>query len=103
MLVKEFRVILHFYGNLESCLQVAIEIDQVWIGIVEKSFARLQAQRDRKSAAKRFYQFLLGMGLVEFAQMRNEPPFATGPFEGKRFAEWARWLTFLNRKDFSRP
>src|SRR6185503_11321099 len=52
--IKELFVISHAHAHPQPILHVMIEVDEMWVDVVQQRLLRLQSKHDRKSAAKRF-------------------------------------------------
>jgi hypothetical protein len=64
-------------------------MDQVGIGIIEQRAAGSEAQRDREPPTERLDQPPLVVRIPQGMEMRQLPPFSTGPFE--RWSKRCRW------------
>ncbi len=81
MFVEKLLVVAHLDARLHAVLQVAIEVDQVRVDVVEQRAFWFQSEGDCEPAAKRFYVTALRMFVPDRFQMRHEPAFAAGPFQ----------------------
>src|SRR5712691_238556 len=81
MSVENRLVILHREVDVQSLLQPAVEVDQVWVRVVQERAARYQPEGHSKTAAERFNQLSILVRFPQRPKMWNLPPFTAGPLE----------------------
>ena len=83
LLVEERFVVLHRNVKSQTLLKPSIEIDQVWIRVVQQRASRHQSERDREPAAERLHESPMCMGFPNGLKVRHLPSLAAGPFQSR--------------------
>src|SRR5688572_2612915 len=81
MTIEELLIVSHLDAQSHTVLQVAIEVDQVRINVVEQRALGLQTEYDCESTAERFDVTPIGIAAPDGREMRHEPTLAAGPFQ----------------------
>jgi hypothetical protein len=79
--IEKLFIIPHSHAHPQTILHVAVEVDQVWIDVIQQRLPGLQSKHDSEAAAKRLDISTLRVCVPDWFQMRDEPTFATRPFE----------------------
>src|SRR6185369_15276187 len=79
--IKKLLVVSHPHAHSQTILHVTIEIDQVWVDVIQQRLLRLQTQHNCKPTAKRFDITSLRVDLPDWLHMRDEPAFAASPLQ----------------------
>src|ERR1044071_943590 len=68
-------------SNQQALFEPAIEVDQLRVAVIQKSFARRKTQGHSQSSAEWFNQPVVGIRRPVLSDVRDQPTFATRPFE----------------------
>src|ERR1700674_5874878 len=99
--MKAFRGVQHRNRRRESPPEPPVEIDQVWVYVIQKSFSWHQTHCHRESAAERLNQALRVFTLPQRKQTRHQPAFAAGPFQ-RRPKFWRRYHSSRSADEIGR-
>src|ERR1041385_2478414 len=82
--IVRLLVVAHLERDLQSITELAVEVDHVRIGVIEERMLWAKSEGDCKSAHEGLNKPAVGFRLPQPFEMRQQPPLAAGPLEGRR-------------------
>src|SRR5439155_27071235 len=83
VLVEQRFVVLHRNVEAQTLLKPSIEVDHVWIRVVQECASRHQSERDGEPAAERLDQATVRMGFPQSLKVGHLPSLTARPLQGR--------------------